>query len=507
MSEFTEIFFVSSSADGYRAFIARLRNVARDLNTQSHQLPVLIPQQNPPTRFFDVVLRTERLSARLRIRRDNLYLEGFRDEVGEQWFEFDNRGSQRLIAGSIFLGFTGSYTSLQNVAGQRREEITLGQDQLNTAVNNLVGSTDRKVRARALIVIIQMICESMRFTVISNAIFNNYSEFLPTPLILALENGWGALCFAILHHDNDPTTFRLTRPNAMGIDTLAQAVVAVAILVRVNAIGGFGLQLGVDMEAPVGRALILNGRPLVEIFSVRILHIDGEDPGQLYGTIRATDGLQSYLIYDRDRENAESISTGEHATLTGPSRAISAAGDFTIDFDLKDRDFISQDDEISRGQFAWNVYDHTNILDTLRAETITGDNGSVAMNYAVMSNAAEALIEIILVEGDGEDTANVYGRIHARNFSFAGEIDLFRRSDSDHVNVKPNQRIPLLRSALAIPMDGTLSISASLFDHDVFSPDDEIAQGFAEFEPQISTSVFKVIEGKHGKIDVRVSWL
>jgi hypothetical protein len=225
MAEFTETFNVGSPADRYKSFIARLRSLARDPNTLSHQLPVLLPQQNPPTRFFDVVLRTERRSVRLRIRRDNLYLDGYRDEDGDQWYEFNNGGNEHLIAGSIFLGFTGSYVAMQNNAGRRREDISLGQLQLNTAVNDLVGSTVGGDRARALIVIIQMICESMRFVFITNAIADNYtgSGLLPTPRILALENGWGPVSGAVLHHDNNPLgPMRLVTPNDMAINNIAR---------------------------------------------------------------------------------------------------------------------------------------------------------------------------------------------------------------------------------------------------------------------------------------------
>jgi hypothetical protein len=261
------------------------------------------------------------------------------------------------------------------------------------------------------------------------------------------------------------------------------------------------------METTTDQPLIPDGRPLVEVFYVRISNIDGEDPCQLYGTVTAIDGLQSYYIYNRDRGNYESISSGEHATLTGPSRAISAAGDFIIDFNLMDRDSLSPDDEISRGQIAWNVYDHTNVYDKLRVDTISGKYGSAALNYVVMSNAAEALVEVILINGDGEDPADVYGRIYSQNSSFDGEIELFRRSAKDYVDVRPNNPIPLLRSALAVPMDASLKISAHLWDHDPISSDDEIAKGTAEFKLEILKSASKFIEGQYGKVEVRVSWM
>ena len=91
-----------------------------------------------------------------------------------------------------------------------------------------------------------------------------------------------------------------------------------------------------------------------------------------------------------------------------------------IDFDLWDKDSLTPGDEISRGQIAWNVYDHTNVYDKLRTDNISGKYGSAALNYVVMSNAAEALVEVVLINGDGENPANVYGRIYSQNSAFDG---------------------------------------------------------------------------------------
>jgi hypothetical protein len=508
MAEFTETFNLRDSAYEYKNFIARLRILARDPNTLSHQLPVLLAQQNPPTRFFDVVLRTERRSVRLRIRRDNLYLDGYRDEDGDQWYEFNNGRNEHLIAGSTFLGFTGTYTDMQTVAGQRREEINLGQQQLNTAVNDLIGSTDRVDRARALIVIIQMICESIRFTYIINEIAVNYiGRFLPNQRIVALENGWGSLSGAVLHDDNHPGPIRLPTSNDMGINNIAQAIIVLGILLRQHAVTGSRSRRDVGMETTAGQALILDGRPLVEVFYVRILNIDGEDPGQLYGIITVTDGLQSYYIYNRVRANYESISSGEHVTLIGLSRVISAEGDFIIDFNFMDSDSLSRDDEISRGQIIWNVYDHINVYDKLRTDIISGKYGSAALNYVVMNNAAEILLEVILINGDGEDPADIYKRIYSQNFSFDGKIELFRKSIKNYVNVHPGSSIFLLKSALAVLMDASFKISAYLWDHNIISSDDEIARKIAEFKSDILKSAFQFIEGQYGKVEVRVSWI
>ncbi|KAI9862497.1 MAG: hypothetical protein M1813_004348 [Trichoglossum hirsutum] len=471
MAEFTETFNVGSPADRYKSFIARLRSLARDPNTLSHQLPVLLPQQNPPTRFFDVVLRTERRSVRLRIRRDNLYLDGYRDEDGDQWYEFNNGGNEHLIAGSIFLGFTGSYVAMQNNAGRRREDISLGQLQLNTAVNDLVGSTVGGDRARALIVIIQMICESMRFVFITNAIADNYtgSGLLPTPRILALENGWGPVSGA--------------------------GVPIHEIEVDDEIPGGRYSPRWASERGMLARANRFVVSPVTVIDVIALQAVDCCD-GAVELTWILTVNVRDAHVEDFDQRSA----VGDQGLVCGGLHINVSPRPGTSNSVLTQQD-------TDRGQIAWNVYDHTNVYDKLRVDTISGKYGSAALNYVVMSNAAEALVEVILINGDGEDPADVYGRIYSQNSSFDGEIKLFRRSAKDCVDVRPNNPIPLLRSALAVPMDASLKISAHLWDHDPISSDDEIAKGTAEFKPEILKSASKFIEGQYGKVEVRVSWM
>ncbi|GKZ18511.1 hypothetical protein AbraIFM66951_003391 [Aspergillus brasiliensis] len=482
----------------------------------SHGLHVLPAQENPPTRFFDVVLRSNAHGVRLRIQRDNLYLIAYRNEDHHnqepgRWREFRNGGNAQLVPHSDFLPFTGSYDSLTQAAGQRRDGIALGRVQLSHAVSTLAQFEDRENIARSLIVIIQMVCESMRFTEICETIASHYDRsIVPGERILELENSWGALSGAVLHHDDNPEgTARLrVAPHVLGIEYIPQAVAVLGILLRRHAASGPRLPRAVDIQVAVRQCLILPGRSLVEVFNMRIVNIDNEDPGQLYGVVTATDGLQRYSVYRRSRENYQSVRPGQYATLTGPSRAISAADDFTIDFNLMDRDTLFPDDEVAHTRITWNVYDHTNTYNELQRALISGHYGFVSLDYVVMSNAAEALVEIVLIDGDGERTADVYGDIYAQTSSFSNRrIELFRRESHENVGIGRNDFIPLLRPALAVPMDASLFICVSLWDHDLVSRDDEIAHGTAQFIPDILQSSSALITGQYGKVEVRVSWI
>ena len=76
----------------------------------------------------------------------------------------------------------------------------------------------------------------------------------------------------------------------------------------------------------------------------------------------------------------------------------------------------------------------------------------------------------------------------------------------NRTDVKPNAAIPLLRSAIAVPLNRPLTIKASLFDYDRVSPNDEIANGSAELSVDILQSTQASIRGEYGEISVRVSW-
>ncbi|KAM3465040.1 hypothetical protein MY5147_009369 [Beauveria neobassiana] len=490
-----------STKEVYKNFIERIRRRVQDSGVSSHGRPVLPPQQMPPTSWFDIVLRTQSQAVRLRIRSDNLYLDGYRAEDSDQWFEFGLENvDPHLIDGSMHLGFDGGYTSLQTTAARRRSETALGQQQLTTAVNQLATTADRRERARSLLVVIQMICEAIRFTHISDTITNNYSAGVtPDERFTALENGWGDVSTALLRHDQNPEgQIQLPRPNAMGINSVTDAVAVIGVLLRYSIDGG-------SRPRRQAQALIPSGRPLVEILWLEIDNIDKEDPGDLYGTITATDGLSSQYLYNVDRADDQSVSPGDRVALTGPSRTISAAGSFVIDFNLVDKDSdVSNDDEIIKDQLSWNVYNASNQYDVPIPKPISGAYGQGKVDYVVMSNAAEALVEVVMVNGDNEDPANVFGtvRVHSKFV----QRQLFQKADNEHIEIGQGKKIPLSRAVMAVPMDDTLEVHVDLTDHDPESFNDNIATGSVSFKPQVLRSASLPIPGQNGNVEVRVAW-
>ncbi|UNI13280.1 hypothetical protein JDV02_000037 [Purpureocillium takamizusanense] len=502
--EFVEEFNVQTSTpELFSSLIERLRRRVQDRDTLSHSLPVLPPQQNPPNRWFDLVLRTQSQAMRFRIRMDNLYLDGYRAEASDHWYEFNpDPGQPQLIPGSALLGFRGGYPALEAAAaeGHSRTTIPLGRQQLINAVNSLARSRDddHSTRARGLIVVIQMISEAMRFTRITTYISDAYLEgIIPDGNITGLENGWGRVSAALLHHDQNPETFRLPQPNPMHIGGVADAIAVLGMLLRYNINGGSRPRRQVQ-------ALIPEGRPLVEILWVVIDNIDQENPGDLYGTITATDSVGTQDIYNIDKANPQSIRPRDPVALSGPSRAISAADSFLIDLNLMDHDSDpSPEDEVSRGQIDWNYYSTGNLYDTPIHTAIKGKYGQATVNYIVMSNAAEAVVEVVLINGDNENPADIFGTLKVTSRFVSRE--LFNKAQKDSISVRPGESIPLSRAVMAVPLDDTLVVRADLWDYDPVS-NDEVAKGVASLRPQVLHSTKERIRGQYGEVEVRVTW-
>lgn len=333
-----------------------------------------------------------------------------------------------------------------------------------------------------------------------------------------LVHAWGSFSEALFRHDAHVgdaypgQSFRLRSnvvrlpPNNREITTIADAAEILGILLGL-CYGGSRPNRFPRMTFDEGQCFL--GLPLVEVFSVRIDNIDGEDPGQLYGTITVNDGLNIEYIYNRTSSNPESIKPGQNASLTGPSQSILAIGNFSIKLLLTDQDTLPWDDEIINKEISWDASEIGNVYDKPIFQKLDGNRGSVTVNYAVLRDAVAAKITVTLVEG-GESPANVYGQVYAHYDNWENPNTtclLFNRSSGDYVDVRRWQTIPLLRSVVAVPLNGSLIVKASLYDHDTLSGDDEIAEGAVQVPAKLSGTSLKQIQGEDGNsVEVTVNW-
>ncbi|CAL5440732.1 unnamed protein product [Camellia sinensis] len=111
----------------------------------------------------------------------------------------------------------------------------VGPTALTNAVNDLATSMISFVdRARSMIIVIQMICESMRFTRISDllaATFSSSSSLLPPYWTWALLCDWGDFFVVFLRANADSNNFfRLSQPNDISIVFVLNVVAVLGIL-------------------------------------------------------------------------------------------------------------------------------------------------------------------------------------------------------------------------------------------------------------------------------------
>lgn len=498
----------------YEAFIDGLRRLLAG-NTMVQNRPVLPSVANIPSNHprFEIVIRTTNNEVTFLFRRRDLFLEAYRSRDSSTWYELQEENqTNHVVEGSQFLGFTGNYSGgcgLEARGTKRdkenkviisgaRSSIRLGRNALRDAVNTLATSDAYDERARSLIVVIQMISESIRFEEIQFFILANWTTgAIPSDRLLILENNWDRFSNALLrsHAHPDVSVFPLYRVYDGSQHTYTFEIVVAAIALLAYNVEGIPKQH--QRRAPRTADNEYEGRALLEVFEVIV-----NKKEDLYGTIRVTDGLLSQYIYNREKDNYESIDPNGKATLTGPTQScVSALDDFIIEVALMDKYAILADAEVSKGEIAWSVHDiYTNVYDKTLSKKIKGSYGSVNVVYGILSNAVQAYVEVTMIN----ISANVYGSILASNNhpEFGKqEIALFQRGSGTEVG--KGSVIPLLRSIVAVPLKSQLIIRAHLFDHYRVWFDQEIAKHTLNFPAKLSG----VTNGECGQIKVKVTWV
>ncbi|KAJ6261888.1 Ricin [Drechslerella dactyloides] len=541
-----------ATAVQFRNFIQDLRVRAAEPNCLVGQIPVLPQQRGHPTRFFDIVLRVTEGAIRLRFQRDNLYMIGHRIEGGNnaQWFECkpdptrDKKGKMVTrapwITGAQYLDFGENYGSLQSYAKQTRGGTNLGFKPLRTSVRDIRSGGTPEAQARAYLVFIQMLAEATRFTDLLNHIVDHWENAAaPTEAMIERQNQWSPASSLLLQ---DPTLARnrLAAPidqggvRITGVTTLASLIQFMAILLRVNPGGAGGSpkllrrSRGGQCAAPE-EGYIPPGRQLVDILSVKTTY-DFSSPRkyELYGRIWVSDTPDKrWDIYNLGVSQSAAIAAGNGYEVPlnfgGLGRALSASNHFTIGLDLKRND-IPFGDVLSAGQIEWDAFANAdvNVYDSVQTQRVTGETGWADVDYIVMSNAAQAHVELIMLNGDDENPAQVYGTVTA-SYSLPGgqqrpskwdgadarenggqtQSVLLMKTGTPGQDVKVGGKITLRKPFVILPWDQELTITIDLWDHDYTpaNPDDPIGQGSAIFTPEFEQSTYKTIRGDRGRIE------
>ncbi|KAI1427257.1 ribosome-inactivating protein [Xylaria sp. FL1777] len=513
MAQTPSLSLEGTTAQQFATFILELRKTFAHPGSFASQIPALIIEDSRrPNNWLDIVLRTGEQAARLKLRRDSLYFVGFRDDAeGGTWYEL-NSGFQQIPA-STLVGIDGTYSTLERAAGESRSSINLGRAALIKSVNQLATLRDpRKAKgdmANSLLVVIQMICESIRFQSISGFLVSKWlTDTAATRELIQHENAWGTLSEALIHANQDPDleAFRLRVPNLFGIENAVGVTYILGIL-RHRALPGPSSNLRAT-TVPWGK--YPPGRALVEVISVAIDKINGKNPGHLYGKIVAVDALGFQDLYNTDKKSADTIYPGQLISLLNQSSAVVASDSFTLRIDLWDKDPENADTNILKHNIVWDPSNITNTYDVVTIEPVSGDHGAGIVKYMVLSNAAEAKVEIILDNGggNGDESTNIYGDITAH--TGANDFVIFKREADGSASVKPGTAIPINKSSFAVPVGKPLQIEFSLLDHDAKSSDEPFLKGKVGFDIDLKKPISKVTTKRiplaYGQILVKVKW-
>ncbi|PHH80296.1 hypothetical protein CDD80_2137 [Ophiocordyceps camponoti-rufipedis] len=261
-----------------------------------------------------------------------------------------------------------------------------------------------------------------------------------------------------------------------------------------------------DSLAAAVQAGEARGRPLVQIHSVVVSNIDYEAPGELYGLINATDMLGPQIIYNVHRPDAEYVYPGQKLELISLERPIEATDDFSVQMNLWDRDLISADDPVSTARLNWNVSHPLAALDASMALIFSGRSGKSVLRLTVLSNAVSAEIQVVMINGDNENPADVYGSIRVKSGSVTETW--FDREYDDHVDLYPGQMVPLTHKFFVVQLHEAMEVLVDLWDHDALvSPDDHIANGTVRFQPKLNGEEKQRVNAAYGEFEVKVKWL
>ncbi|KAI9083384.1 hypothetical protein K1719_034598 [Acacia pycnantha] len=432
----------------YKDYLRMIQNLREELGVRhSHGRPVLADQHNPPTLFFDLILRTNHHSVSFRFRSDNLYLLGYVpvDENNKpltHWLEFDNLENGQLVHlitedGTDFLSFEGRYGALARAANQSIQKMRFGVYKLRNAINELAVTEVRQDRACSLVVVIMMISEATRFIRVFDHMaqgFDNPDTSFATecqikPWIMKLVHDWESMSKAILR--------------AKELEEREELIEKLGILLAVG--GGDG----------VARSNITLTGP------------------------------------------SESVSAFGNVTIK-----------LLL---TDDKNKISWDDGGINPGISWHAANIGDVYDKLIPRKIDSIIGSVTVNYAVLQNAVAATVTVSLKgEGQHTaGVYGLLSACYGKWVDRPGATSLLFNIPSEKNCVK--EKIPLLRCVVAVPMNDSLRVTARSYDHDPISNNNvEIADGTVEFPVQETIPAEcneEYIIGRDGNgVQVTIDW-
>ncbi|KAJ1261092.1 hypothetical protein BS78_09G001600 [Paspalum vaginatum] len=201
----------------------------------------------------------------------------------------------------------------------------------------------------------------------------------------------------------------------------------------------------------------------VNILSVKMASSDVGFPIYVYGTVIVRDSVDGKCVYHfhRDSHRCQRInSEDESLILTGPKRGLVLLDDIYVETDLKIKDHLGQDRELSKGMLS--------IRGTGRT---VNELSTVDVTYAVVKRAVEATITVEVVQGV------FYGKITAYTTSIPDRLVLYDSEEAADAVTGSDGRgamIQLMRPVVSVYLKDLLIITAMAGDGEsrstVFTP-------------------------------------
>ncbi|CAN6199107.1 unnamed protein product [Urochloa humidicola] len=224
-----------------------------------------------------------------------------------------------------------------------------------------------------------------------------------------------------------------------------------------------------DEESPLGPMRFTNRNErdcklseAINILSVKIACSDVGFPIHLYGTVIARDSIDEKCLYlfRRDRDHCQLInSKDESLILTGPKRGLILLDDTYVEIDLKIKDHLGQDRELSKGMVAIRgIAGRSLETCVVEIKSLATRLSTVNVMYAVVKRAVEATIEVEVMQGD------FYGKITAYTSSIKDELVLYDSKVAGAMTSDDCGVIQLMRPIVSVYVKDMLIIAAQTGD-------------------------------------------
>ncbi|XP_066324832.1 uncharacterized protein [Miscanthus floridulus] len=238
---------------------------------------------------------------------------------------------------------------------------------------------------------------------------------------------------------------------------------------------------------------------IFQFFSVRLSKSPiGNGPIQLYGYIAARDerdGMLNYVV-NYSRDDPIVVHQGDLIEMTGPKRCIAMDYIVLIEFDMRIKNEAMEDDDqqLIDGAISCSCYNYRAAWKPV-VNRITGSSGAVDVSLAVVDQAVEATIEVVI--------SQVLSGLNLSLSSFVEVMDVYE--EIKLFNGKISQSGSLRRFVVSVS-HGTTMLLMFKVGNNVQGSLHGCASRQMKFQAKLHGRASRQIKLKFATISVKVTW-